>query len=557
MAQPKQQGRTQQKPPSQTMAQPGPTLWEALDVPLPPLKYENTTTAGQGKGSTNWAAHSHTPISVAEWTDFDSLVVAEGQKDANKTIATINLGSELSTTARRAAVVSEEEHVTQRLNSMLGIVAFEGFTGDTVFNTRSNELTAEPDIIAMKQDNEGLGVGDTDEYQSPGKGQKASIRRATVALVRKLLVFPFETKPVWKFAFVNQAQAHTRIINEWEIPDDFDKEKMNAHAPLPEVWSAEKVKVFHLVRQVYGQMVSDKCKYGIFHVYEMWFFLKRNEAGDLFFSRGFGKTETSPSVLQAIKTLIGFGDHAMMPTSVHPKSASKVRANKKAKSSKKPDMPGGGYGSSNSDKGRGSGGNNKNAYGSIDSGNVAATLLPWDCEVYDSTGNVLLMTTRKNPSLLVKLQRASRMRHVADEMANEATVYTALAENEAVQCGIPNFFGYSTHLGVGMICIGREMDDFEDIGIENLSKELKLSAVRAASLLSDAGVLHNDLELRNIVQSRADPCCAKIIDFGRAVFSTDTNLLRKQVERVKILLGLQSLATVGMVNDNIGEALKE
>ena len=164
------------------------------------------------------------------------------------------------------------------------------------------------------------------------------------------------------------------------------------------------------------------------------------------------------------------------------------------------------------------------------------------------------MTTRKHPSLLVKLQRASRMRHVADEMANEAKVYTAVAENEAVQCAIPKFFGYSTHLGVGMICIGREMDDFEDIGIENLSEELKLSAVRAASLLSDAGVLHNDLELRNIVQSRADPCCAKIIDFGRAVFSTDTNLLRKQVERVKKLLGLQSLATVGMVNDNVAEA---
>ena len=95
-------------------------------------------------------------------------------------------------------------------------------------------------------------------------------------------------------------------------------------------------------------------------------------------------------------------------------------------------------------------------------------------------------------------------------------------------------------VGVGMICIGREMDDFEDIGIENLSEELKLSAVRAASLLSDAGVLHNDLELRNIVQSRADPCCAKIIDFGRAVFTPDQRLLASQVDRIKNLLGFKN-----------------
>ena len=90
-----------------------------------------------------------------------------------------------------------------------------------------------------------------------------------------------------------------------------------------------------------------------------------------------------------------------------------------------------------------------------------------------------------------------------------------------------------------MTCMGREMDDLDDIGLDNASDALKHSAVRAVQLLSNAGVLHNDLELYNIVQSRDDPNQAKIIDFGRAVFTSDQRLLAEQVEQVKILLGVQ------------------
>ena len=47
------------------------------------LRYENVTTSGQGKGSTEWASHSHTPLTVVEWTDFDELVAAEGEQPRN------------------------------------------------------------------------------------------------------------------------------------------------------------------------------------------------------------------------------------------------------------------------------------------------------------------------------------------------------------------------------------------------------------------------------------------------------------------------------------------
>ena len=36
--------------------------------------------------------------------------------------------------------------------------------------------------------------------------------------------------------------------------------------PLPSGGSTEEDKVFHLIRQVYGQMTLSKLKYGIFHV---------------------------------------------------------------------------------------------------------------------------------------------------------------------------------------------------------------------------------------------------------------------------------------------------
>ena len=57
-------------------------------------------------------------------------------------------------------------------------------------------------------------------------------------------------------------------------------------------------------------------------------------------------------------------------------------------------------------------------------------------------------------------------------------------------------------------------------------------------LLSKAGVLHNDIALRNIVQSKDDPTRAKIIDLGRAVFSKDKERLSEQIERIKFLLGV-------------------
>lgn len=60
--------------------------------------------------------------------------------------------------------------------------------------------------------------------------------------------------------------------------------------------------------------------------------------------------------------------------------------------------------------------------------NLAASLCPWECDVYDFTDSVLLLTTRKDPTVIVKLQSDPRIKHVADDMANEAAIFEALRE---------------------------------------------------------------------------------------------------------------------------------
>lgn len=143
-------------------------------------------------------------------------------------------------------------------------------------------------------------------------------------------------------------------------------------------------------------------------------------------SRALEKGETSRSVFQAIKTMVAFHDYSLDGVRVHPSSASKAPPKKKNRRNKfdddefngNPELP------------------------PRDGGtNLAASLNPWDCDVYDCTDRVLLLTTTKYPSVIVKLQNDPRMNHIADEMANEAAIYEALEGNRISRGVIPRFMG--------------------------------------------------------------------------------------------------------------------
>ena len=171
-----------------------------------------------------------------------------------------------------------------------------------------------------------------------------------------------------------------------------------------------------------------------------------------------------------------------------------------------------------------------------DIGGLASKIFQWDCDLEDITDHVKILSTIKYPSVLMKMQRNPRAKHVAEEMEREAIIYSKLSEITDVEKAVPVFFGFSTHLGVPLLCLSAEGPDFEDIGLEKLSHELKASAVESLQLLSQAGLLHCDLSLRNIVQCKENPNQAKIIDFGRAEFTEDRQLLQDQVETLKAIL---------------------
>jgi RIO-like serine/threonine protein kinase len=155
-----------------------------------------------------------------------------------------------------------------------------------------------------------------------------------------------------------------------------------------------------------------------------------------------------------------------------------------------------------------------------------------DCDIEGHNDNVQLLSNKKYPWLFIKLERDPQCAHVAEEMEHEAFIYKKLSSSRAAQGAVPSF-RFSKHIGVA-----REGVDFDDIGIENIPLQLKLSAIESLQAVSAVGILHGDLALRNIVQSREDPDRAKIIDFGRAEVSTDSIALQYQVKSLKAMLGL-------------------
>jgi hypothetical protein len=184
-------------------------------------------------------------------------------------------------------------------------------------------------------------------------------------------------------------------------------EQMRDEESLPKHWPNPKKKIFHLVRQLYGQMVSGKRRYDIMHTYERCFFCKRTEAGTLEISRPFKSTDSQPSVFQAIKTMTGFENHQLVDAPVHLASASKAVRTQRKRSSNRDDshlkrhlkLPPSDNGGPNVREGFGRG---EGTGASLGPENLASALFVWDCELFDTTSTTQLLTTPKDPSVLVK-----------------------------------------------------------------------------------------------------------------------------------------------------------
>jgi hypothetical protein len=528
------------------------SLWDSIDVGLPELKYRDRLSL-EGKGSTTWATHSHSPVNVIKWDAFDNVIEAAAALPQNQR----DLNWDFAESLRQKspdAIVGREEDVTAC--SLMVLSHFGTVIRMLLFETNTCYILSAPDIVVSYSEED---TSETVENRTatPKSGQVAKARRAFKKEWVANYLIPFETKPYWKFRFLLEEGSTERMIEEWEMPRGYSKLNIRDGRKLPKGWSDEKKKVFHLIRQVYGQMVASRRRYGVIHLYERWWFCQRTASGDLMISRPFNRADTSPSVFQAILAVTMQDDHVMQYASHHPQSPT-VSVARRSQDDDDADDQGhskkfsfkprnllkkwaGGKG--NSGKHHGTSRAITKSDGWTTERGLAERILMSDCEVEGANDNVQLLANRKYPGILIKLQRYRERVHVAQEMKQEVLVYRKLLSSNTfvAKNAIPSFHGFSTHTGVPMLCIGREGEDFDDIGIENLSMPLKLSAVKSFQAVSDAGILHGDLALRNIVQSRENPDHAKIIDFGRAELSNDKRALREQVEELREMLGLCEL----------------
>jgi hypothetical protein len=489
---------------------PSATVWNHLNIALPKMPYDKNEIETQGKSTTTCAEFSVTPLSVVEWSDFDDLVVTEGNKEENIKVVRNNIQNVFRRFASNEegsgiVRVAQEEDVTQNTARIIG-AASSMLHAQIIAGNKYCKANVDLTIV-----------------------EDTTTAEETPTRKRRRVLMSFETKPFWKYEFLRHSKANY-FSSEFEVPEVTPPA---VESLLPTSWSADKKKVFHLVRQVYGQMRADNFQYGVFHMYEFWWFCKMTQKGELCISRRYDASETGPSVLQGIKTLAGMDEHRI-EREFQTHEQSQIKKRKKVGG----DSQGGGDNSKKSGKKNG-GGKAKSQEKLSDRNAItpprASDVELWHCTLLDALTGVKILSTRCG-SRFVKMVRERRMTRAVAEMEQEAATYEFVQEQDPNCDAVPAFFGMSDHPGVPLILLSMEGPSFEEIGPENLSNELKKSAVESLRCLATMGIWHGDIALRNVVQSKSNQQKAKIVDFGRSSICSDQTLLNGQVDTLERLL---------------------
>ncbi|KAG7338438.1 hypothetical protein IV203_010127 [Nitzschia inconspicua] len=97
------------------------SVWDHLDVALPDLELSLTANEvkTQEKGSTEWAAHSHSPVRLQEWDNFDELISIESEKTENQEYRKLMGLHEVVQLFVPWNKVKQEEDVTDRTLALL------------------------------------------------------------------------------------------------------------------------------------------------------------------------------------------------------------------------------------------------------------------------------------------------------------------------------------------------------------------------------------------------------------------------------------------------------
>jgi uncharacterized membrane protein YgcG len=481
-----------------------------------------------------------------EFDKWDLEKDINNAKEELKKCTTSPLGQKLKENANLGHAIKSEQHVTNVTISVLNVVAN---VLEISFVEGNSGMKSNPDGFATYFSGLGLDASPNKArnkvYASPAKKNKpkknqqsSSSSSSSTGQVEHLLVV--ETKPNWKFE-VSEGTLFGACQEVFKTKLDGWK---GGSEKLPGALTPFEKKVFHSIRQVYGQMTTDRLQFAIFHTYEQWWFLKRDVNGCLFISDVFTRTQEKPSVLHAVVTLLLLakegGEMNPGPSSIFSPITKPPPVNAKDKDSS--GNRGGGSKKKDSSGNRGGGSEKKVRSGNGGGGSGGG--LKFDqidlrtCSLLKETRLKILLTGCL--SVVVKVadpQRYPSHRALVCEMERETEIYMLLVRSGCSDVA-PHFIGFGKISCADCLCVEAEGDSFEDIGLENISSDLKHSAVAALERISECGILHGDLAMRNIVRSRHRHESAKFIDFGRAQTTKNTKLLDAQVIALKNMLGI-------------------
>ena len=139
---------------------------------MPDLELALNGVKTQEKGSTEWAAHSHSPVRLQEWDNFDDLISIESEKTENqedRKLMGLHAVVQLFVPWNK---VKQEEDVTDRTLALLNTGTKDQFKlwGRYEFGKATKHILAKPDIIAEENNDETWGTGTISDYESPKKG---------------------------------------------------------------------------------------------------------------------------------------------------------------------------------------------------------------------------------------------------------------------------------------------------------------------------------------------------------------------------------------------------
>lgn len=132
----------------------------------------------------------------------------------------------------------------------------------------------------------------------------------------------------------------------------------------------------------------------------------------------------------------------------------------------------------------------------------------------------------------MKLALRKSKREVA--LLNDVGAYLKLQEHWGVF--VPPLVGYRTTANGKIVHVATELIDGSQLGPGTVTREVAAAALQALGAVHACGLLHGDVEARNIMVVRGTEPSVRLVDFGFAWCSNNRKWQKAEVMKLERLL---------------------